>query len=167
MLQKNPAELLFRYRKAMPESGSRIASFFASLQDMPLLSDQGIVVKGARQNNLKNIDVMIPYGKVTVVTGVSGSGKSSLTFDTIYAESQQRFLANMSLAERSQLSLPEKPDFDQISGLPPAIAISQNRINRNPRSTVGTATDLYTLLRTLFANIGVRHCPECGRVIKK
>ena len=167
LLQKNPAELLFRYRKAMPESDSHIASFFASLQDMPLLSDQGIVVKGARQNNLKNIDVMIPYGKVTVVTGVSGSGKSSLAFDTIYAESQQRFLANMSLAERSQLSLPEKPDFDQISGLPPAIAISQNRINRNPRSTVGTATDLYTLLRTLFANIGIRHCPECGRVIKK
>lgn len=132
-----------------------------------LISNTSIVIKGARQNNLKNIDVTIPYGKITVITGVSGSGKSSLAFETIYAESQQRFFSSMSLTERSQFSLLEKPKFDYISGLPPAIAISQHNINRNPRSTVGTATDLSNLLRTLFANIGVRHCPQCGHAIVK
>lgn len=167
LLQKDGADILYRYAQTEQESQTGPAVFPPSLRNAPLLSDEGIVVKGARQNNLKNIDVVIPYGKVTVITGVSGSGKSSLAFDTIYAESQQRFLANMTLAERSQLSLLEKPEFDQISGLPPAIAISQNRINRNPRSTVGTATDLYNLLRILFANIGIRHCPECGRVVRK
>lgn len=126
----------------------------------------GIVIKGARQNNLKNIDVTIPYGKITVMTGVSGSGKSSLTFDTIFAESQQRFFESMSLSERSQFQLMDKPQFDQITGLPPAIAISQRNINRNPRSTVGTMSDMYDLLRSLFANIGVRHCPECGNAIE-
>ena len=110
--RKTPQSFCSDIEKAMPESGSRIASFFASLQDMPLLSDQGIVVKGARQNNLKNIDVMIPYGKVTVVTGVSGSGKSSLAFDTIYAESQQRFLANMFL--RNVLSYPFRKSLISI-----------------------------------------------------
>lgn len=126
----------------------------------------GIVIKGARQNNLKNIDVTIPYGKITVMTGMSGSGKSSLAFDTIFAESQQRFFESMSLSERSQFKLMSKPQFDQITGLPPAIAISQRNANRNPRSTVGTMTDIYDLLRSLFANIGVRHCPECGNSIE-
>lgn len=129
--------------------------------------NQGIEIKGARQHNLKNIDVTIPYNKITVITGVSGSGKSSLAFDTIFAESQQRFFSNMSLSDRSRFSLMDKPNFDYITGLPPAIAISQNSMNRNPRSTVGTSTDIYNLLRTLFANIGVRHCPECGRAIDK
>lgn len=126
----------------------------------------GIVIKGARQNNLKNIDVTIPYGKITVMTGVSGSGKSSLAFDTIFAESQQRFFESMSLSERASFKLMDKPKFDQITGLPPAIAISQRNINRNPRSTVGTMSDMYDLLRSLFANIGVRHCPECGQAIE-
>lgn len=126
-----------------------------------------MVIKGARQHNLKNIDVSIPYNKITVITGVSGSGKSSLAFDTIYAESQQRFFSNLSLSERLPFSTLDKPNYDSISGLPPAIAISQNSLNRNPRSTVGTATDLHSLLRVLYANIGVRHCPECGCAIIK
>ena len=129
--------------------------------------EDGIVIKGASQNNLKHIDVTIPYGKITVITGVSGSGKSSLAFDTLYAESRQRFFASMSSADRSHFSMLEKPSFDKITGLPPAIAISQQNINRNPRSTTGTATDLYPLLRTLYANIGIRHCPECGRPVIK
>lgn len=143
-------------------------SYFGSAEDHIIDGDTaGIVIKGARQNNLKNIDVTIPYGNITVITGVSGSGKSSLAFDTIYAESQQRFLAGISIAERSQLSLLERPVFDQITGLPPAIAVAQQQISRNPRSTVGTATDLAALLRSLFAGIGVRHCPECGRPVEK
>lgn len=141
--------------------------YFDIVKDLPAYSHNEIVVKGARQNNLKSIDVTIPYNKITVITGVSGSGKSSLAFDTIYAESQHRFLASMSLIERSQFSLLEKPGFDQIAGLPPAVAISQQNVNRNPRSTVGTVTDIYDLLRTLFSNIGVRHCPDCGRAIIK
>ena len=134
---------------------------------LPPVSHKGIMIKGARQNNLKNIDVMIPYHKITVITGVSGSGKSSLAFETIYAESQQRFLTNMSLSRRNHFLQLEKPDCDQIIGLPPAIAISQQNNNRNPRSTVGTITGINGLLRTLFANMGIRHCPKCGRSIEK
>ena len=143
---------------------TRISFDEATLQPV---SHKGIMIKGARQNNLKNIDVMIPYHKITVITGVSGSGKSSLAFETIYAESQQRFLASMSLSRRNHFLQLEKPDCDQIIGLPPAIAISQQNNNRNPRSTVGTVTDINSLLRTLFANIGMRHCPKCGRSIEK
>lgn len=124
-----------------------------------------IVVRGARQNNLKNINFSIPKNKMTVVTGVSGSGKSSLAFDTVYAESQRRFMDNMSASGRTLFEQMEKPDFDQITGLPPAIVIEQKNIGRNPRSTVGTMTDIYDYLRLLFSKIGTRHCPECGRAI--
>lgn len=158
-------------KKYMDEPASEKASFphniFRSSEDEDYEAHtDGIVIRGARQNNLKNIDVTIPYGKVTVMTGVSGSGKSSLAFDTIFAESQQRFFESMSLFERSSFKLMNKPQFDQITGLPPAIAISQRNINRNPRSTVGTMSDMYDLLRSLYANIGIRHCPECGHSIE-
>jgi len=167
LLLQSPSSILKKYMENDPKKNISKIDYFRIDKYQSVISDTGIIIKGARQNNLKNIDVTIPYGKTTVITGVSGSGKSSLAFDTIYAESQQRFFASMSLAERSHFSLLEKPKFDQISGLPPAIAISQQNINRNPRSTVGTTTDLYNLLRTLFAHIGVRHCPECGATIVK
>lgn len=124
-----------------------------------------IIVKGARQNNLKNINFSIPRNKMTVVTGVSGSGKSSLAFDTIYAESQRRFMDSMSVSGRTLFEQMEKPDFDQITGLPPAVAIEQKTVGRNPRSTVGTMTDIYDYLKLLFSKIGTRHCPECGRAV--
>mgnify|MGYP005831995189 CR=1 FL=1 len=124
-----------------------------------------ITVKGARQNNLKNIDFSIPKNKMTVVTGVSGSGKSSLAFDTVYAESQRRFMDSMSSSVGTALSQMEKPDIDRITGLPPAVAIGQNNAGRNPRSTVGTLTDIHDYLRLLFSTAGTRHCPECGRAI--
>lgn len=124
-----------------------------------------INVVGARQNNLKNITCKIPKNKMTVITGVSGSGKSSLAFDTVFAESQRRFMDSMTVAGRALFEQLDKPDFDQITGLPPAIAIEQKSVGRNPRSTVGTMTDIYDYLRLLFARIGTRHCPECGRAI--
>ena len=124
-----------------------------------------IIVKGARQNNLKNINCTIPRNKMTVITGVSGSGKSSLAFDTIYSESQRRFIECMSNSGGALALQIDKPDFDQMTGLPPAVAIEQKTAGRNPRSTVGTMTDIYDYLRLLFAKIGTRHCPECGRAI--
>lgn len=126
-----------------------------------------IVIQGARQNNLKNIDVKIPHGQMTVITGVSGSGKSSLAFDTILAESQQRFFANMSLSEKGQFHLPERPDVDTITGLPPAICLSQQNSITNSRSTVGTLTNIHDMLRTIYSSIGIRHCPNCGKEIVK
>lgn len=124
-----------------------------------------IVVEGARQNNLKSIRFTIPKNKMTVVTGVSGSGKSSLAFDTVYAESRRRFLDSMSGQGISASDQMEKPDFDQITGLPPAIAVEQRNAGRNPRSTVGTMTDLHDYLRLFFSTTGIRHCPECGEAI--
>jgi excinuclease ABC subunit A len=124
---------------------------------------EGIVIKGARENNLKNIDVTIPYNKITVITGVSGSGKSSLAFDTIFAQAQQRF--SESTAQGSRGKVLGEPKLESISGLSPAIAISQRNVNTNPRSTVGTMTGIYDDLRTLFTHIGTRHCPECGKAI--
>lgn len=159
--------VLKRYRGPGQTSKKYGSEYFKNNSSQISGVTDGIVIKGARQHNLKNIDVTIPYGKITVITGVSGSGKSSLAFDTIYAESQQRFLASMSMAERSQFSLLEKPEFDQITGLPPAIAISQQSVSRNPRSTVGTLTDINTLLRVLYSAIGTRHCPECGQAVIK
>lgn len=123
-----------------------------------------ITVKGARQNNLKNIDCEIPKNRITVITGVSGSGKSSLAFDTIYSESQRRFMDSMSISGFLNGQM-EKADFDEISGLPPAIAIEQKAAGRNPRSTVGTMTDIYDYLSLLYTKIGIRHCPECKRAI--
>lgn len=128
-------------------------------------SSNEIIIRGARQNNLKDINLSIPKNKMTVITGVSGSGKSSLAFDTVFAESQRRFMDSMSTSGRALFEQMEKPDFDQITGLPPAVAIEQKTVGRNPRSTVGTMTDIYDYLRLLFSKIGRRHCPECGRAI--
>ena len=125
-----------------------------------------IVIKGARQNNLKNIDVVIPRNKLVVVTGISGSGKSSLAMDTLYAEGQRRFLESLSSYARQFLGEMDKPDVDSIEGLSPAIAIEQKALSKNPRSTVGTVTEIYDYYRLLFANIGIPHCPTCGKEIK-
>lgn len=124
-----------------------------------------IKVRGAKVHNLKNIDVDIPREKFVVITGVSGSGKSSLAFDTIYAEGQRRYLESLSSYARQFLGLPDKPDVEQIEGLSPSIAINQKTTNNNPRSTVGTVTEIYDYLRLLFARIGKPHCPKCGKPV--
>jgi excinuclease ABC subunit A len=126
-----------------------------------------IRVKGARENNLKNIDVNIPRDKFVVVTGLSGSGKSSLAFDTIYAEGQRRYMESLSSYARQFLGQAEKPDVDRIDGLSPAISIDQKSTNRNPRSTVGTVTEIYDYFRLLYARVGIPHCPKCGKVISR
>jgi excinuclease ABC subunit A len=128
---------------------------------------ESIVVQGAREHNLKNIDVTIPRGKLVVITGLSGSGKSSLAFDTIYAEGQRRYVESLSSYARQFLGLMEKPDVDQIDGLSPAISIDQKSTSRNPRSTVATVTEIYDYLRLLFARIGVPHCPICGKPVER
>ena len=133
---------------------------------MKKLSDQ-IIVKGARQHNLKNIDVKIPRDQFVVVTGLSGSGKSSLAFDTIYAEGQRRYVESLSSYARQFLGLMEKPDLDSIEGLSPAISIEQKATARNPRSTVGTVTEIHDYLRLLYAHIGTPHCWKCGDIIQK
>ncbi len=126
-----------------------------------------IFVKGARENNLKNIDVKIPRNKLVVFTGLSGSGKSSLAFETIFAEGQRRYMESLSSYARQFLGQMEKPDVDYIEGLSPAISIDQKTTSNNPRSTVGTVTEIYDYLRLLFARVGTPHCPKCGRVIEK
>ena len=126
-----------------------------------------IIVKGARLHNLKNIDVEIPRDKFTVITGLSGSGKSSLAFDTIYAEGQRRYVESLSTYARNFLQLMEKPEVDSIEGLSPAISIDQKSAPRNPRSTVGTVTEIYDYLRLLFAKVGTPHCPNCGKPIER
>jgi len=125
-----------------------------------------IIIKGARQNNLKNIDVIIPRNKLVIITGISGSGKSSLAMDTLYAEGQRRFLESLSSYARQFLGEMDKPDVDSIEGLSPAIAIEQKPLSKNPRSTVGTVTEIYDYYRLLFANIGIPHCPNCGKEIR-
>ena len=129
------------------------------------MAHEWIAVRGARVHNLKNIDVDIPRHKLVVITGLSGSGKSSLAFDTIYAEGQRRYVESLSAYARQFLEQMEKPDVDLIDGLSPAISIEQKTTGSNPRSTVGTVTEIYDYLRLLFANIGVPHCPNCGREI--
>ncbi len=126
-----------------------------------------IVIKGARENNLKNIDLELPRDKLVVLTGLSGSGKSSLAFDTIYAEGQRRYVESLSSYARQFLGQKEKPDVDSIDGLSPAISIDQKTTNNNPRSTVGTVTEIYDYLRLLYANIGIPHCPKCGKEIRQ
>ena len=126
-----------------------------------------IRVKGAREHNLKNIDVEIPRDKLVVITGLSGSGKSSLAFDTIYAEGQRRYVESLSSYARQFLGIMDKPDVDSIDGLSPAISIDQKSTSRNPRSTVATVTEIYDYLRLLFARIGVPHCPECGKAVER
>lgn len=125
-----------------------------------------LIVKGAREHNLKNINVTIPRNKLTVITGLSGSGKSSLAFDTIYAEGQRRYVESLSAYARQFLGLMQKPDIDSIEGLSPAISIEQKTTSKNPRSTVGTVTEIYDYLRLLYARIGVAHCPKCDSKIK-
>ncbi len=124
-----------------------------------------ITIKGARQHNLKNINVDIPKDKLIVFTGLSGSGKSTLAFDTIFAEGQRRYVESLSAYARQFLQIMDKPDVDSIEGLSPSIAIQQKTTNKNPRSTVGTITEIYDYLRLLFSKIGVPHCPECNRRI--
>src|SRR5665213_4456293 len=126
---------------------------------------KNISIRGAREHNLKNIDVEIPRDTLTVITGLSGSGKSSLAFDTIYAEGQRRYVESLSAYARQFLGQMDKPDVDHIEGLSPAISIDQKTTSRNPRSTVGTVTEIYDYLRLLFARIGEPHCPVCGRLI--
>src|SRR5258708_268674 len=128
------------------------------------MSDK-IVIRGARVHNLKNINLDIPRNKLVVITGLSGSGKSSLAFDTIYAEGQRRYVESLSAYARQFLGLMDKPDVDRIEGLSPAISIDQKSASHNPRSTVGTVTEIYDYLRLLFARVGIPHCPVCGKKI--
>ena len=124
-----------------------------------------ISIKGAREHNLKNIDLDIPKNKLVVITGISGSGKSSLAFDTLYAEGQRRYVESLSAYARQFLGLMEKPDVDQIDGLSPAISIDQKSASKNPRSTVGTITEIYDYMRLLWARVGKPHCPVDGKQI--
>ena len=126
-----------------------------------------IIVKGAKENNLKDVTVEIPRDKLVVFTGLSGSGKSSLAFDTIYAEGQRRYIESLSSYARMFLGQMEKPNVESIEGLSPAISIDQKTTSKNPRSTVGTVTEIYDYLRLLYARIGIPHCPVCGREIKQ
>ena len=130
-------------------------------------NSKNIIIKGARVNNLKNVDVEIPRGKFVVITGLSGSGKSSLAFDTLYAEGQRRYVESLSSYARQFLGQMNKPECDFIKGIPPAIAIEQKVNNRNPRSTVGTSTEIYEYLKLLYARIGKTYSPVSGRLVKK
>ena len=125
-----------------------------------------ITIRGARENNLKDIELTIPRDKLVVFTGLSGSGKSSLAFDTIYAEGQRRYVESLSSYARQFLGQMDKPDVDAIEGLSPAISIDQKTTSKNPRSTVGTVTEIYDYLRLLWARVGVPHCPCCGKEIR-
>src|SRR5574340_724018 len=124
-----------------------------------------LIIRGAREHNLKNINVDIPKNKLVVITGLSGSGKSTLAFDTIYAEGQRRYVESLSAYARQFLEMMNKPDVDSIEGLSPAISIQQKTTSKNPRSTVGTITEIYDYLRLLYARIGTPHCYKCGRPI--
>ena len=136
-------------------------------EKVKVAESESIVVRGARVHNLKNIDFDIPHNQLTVVTGVSGSGKSSLAFDTIYAEGQRRYVESLSAYARQFLERIEKPDVDLIDGIAPAIAIRQKNTTRNPRSTVATATEIYDYLRLLYARVGRTFCRNCGQEVKK
>ena len=146
-------------------TGTRPKLYLGAFPLTPL--NDMIVIRGARTHNLKNISCDIPHGKLTVVSGVSGSGKSSLAFDTIYAEGQRRYVESLSAYARQFLERIEKPDVDEIDGLAPAIAIKQKNTTRNPRSTVATATEIYDYLRLLYARCGTVHCIYCDGLVKR
>src|ERR1043166_4627670 len=131
------------------------------------MATESIVIHGASEHNLRNIHLELPRDKLIVFTGISGSGKSSLAFDTIYAEGQRRYVESLSAYARQFLGQMEKPDVDFIDGLSPAISIDQKTASQNPRSTVGTVTEIYDYLRLLYARVGTPHCPRCGRVVKR
>src|SRR5438046_5582238 len=127
--------------------------------------DNGIVIRGAREHNLRNVDLELPRNRLIVFTGVSGSGKSSLAFDTLYAEGQRRYVESLSSYARQFMGEMQKPDVDYLSGLSPSISIQQKTAGKNPRSTVGTITEIHDYFRVLFARIGQGHCPSCGKPI--
>src|SRR3990167_9970626 len=129
--------------------------------------DNIIKIRGARVHNLKNVDLDIPKNKLVVFTGISGSGKSSLAFDTLYAEGQRRYVESLSAYARQFLGVIDKPDVDKIEGISPAISIDQKKSSHNPRSTVGTITEIYDYLRLLFARVGIPYCPNCGKLISR
>ena len=147
----------------LPNSGIRLKNSERE-NDLP---SEYITVRGAREHNLKNVNVDIPRDKLVVFTGLSGSGKSSLAFDTIFSDGQRRYMESLSSYARQFLGQMDKPDVDSIDGLSPAISIDQKTTSKNPRSTVGTVTEVYDYLRLLYANIGIPHCPICGREIKQ
>src|SRR5690242_11464208 len=147
--------------------GPSLVSPPSAAQLSPAMAEDALIVRGAREHNLRNIDVVIPRDRLTVVTGLSGSGKSSLAFDTIYAEGQRRYVESLSAYARQFLGLMEKPDVDSIEGLSPAISIEQKTAGHNPRSTVGTVTEIYDYLRLLWARAGTPHCPNCGRPVQR
>src|SRR5262245_9662899 len=129
------------------------------------MESANIIIRGAREHNLQNIELELPRNQLIVFTGVSGSGKSSLAFDTLYAEGQRRYVESLSSYARQFLGQLQKPDVDYLAGLSPSISIQQKAAGRNPRSTVGTITEIYDFLRVLYARVGQGHCPECGRPI--
>ena len=129
------------------------------------MDNSTIVIRGAREHNLRNVNLELPRNQLIVFTGVSGSGKSSLAFDTLYAEGQRRYVESLSSYARQFMGQMQKPDVDYLSGLSPSISIQQKAAGRNPRSTVGTITEIYDYLRVLYARIGLGHCPECGRPV--
>src|SRR5256884_2014051 len=130
-----------------------------------LMENSSIIIRGAREHNLRNVDLDLPRNQLIVFTGVSGSGKSSLAFDTLYAEGQRRYVESLSSYARQFMGQMQKPDVDLLAGLSPSISIQQKAAGRNPRSTVGTITEIYDYLRVLYARVGQGHCPECGRAI--
>ena len=131
------------------------------------MAEDKIVIRGAREHNLKNVDVTLPRNKLVVISGLSGSGKSSLAFDTLFAEGQRRYMESLSSYARQFLGRMDKPDVDYIDGLTPAISIDQKSTSNNPRSTVGTVTEIYDYLRLLYARIGTPFCPKCGKRINE
>src|SRR3954449_10103712 len=159
--------MVLSYNKNNGKAHSLEAMPQVEYQRLPGHAQTHIVVRGAREHNLKNIDVALPRDKLVVVTGLSGSGKSSLAFDTIYAEGQRRYVESLSAYARQFLGLMEKPDVDAIEGLSPAISIEQKTTGQNPRSTVGTVTEIYDYLRLLWARVGIPHCPNDGTPVTR
>src|SRR4030081_657144 len=151
----------------MPEKPSLASCESVTAQEVQAAGNPVLAIHGARVHNLKNVSVDLPHNQLTVVTGVSGSGKSSLVFDTIYAEGQRRYVESLSAYARQFLERMEKPDVDEISGIAPAVAIRQKNSTRNPRSTVATATEIYDYLRLLFARCGQTFCIKCGALVRR